>query len=140
MIIVVQKQCRSSPSCPTFVLLKILQNPRIRAPGLKSLLKTLFKSNPAGAFSANPSKPLRTPPVQNIPNNGFKGNLSLNHIFFFSQFLGNLLVYVLISIKKKVVQLKSYFTATEVKDFLDLEPLGYFALFYFFCKKRLLKN
>ena len=35
---------------------------------------------------------------------------------------------------------KSYFTATHIKDFLVLEPLGFFALFYFFCKKRLLEN
>ena len=62
MIIVVQKQYRSSRSCSKRQMLpKIPQNPRKKTPGPESLLKTLFKRNPtAAAFSANPSKPLRT--------------------------------------------------------------------------------
>ena len=43
-----------------------------------------------------------------------EADLSLNHIFF-SQFSGNFLVHnVLISMKKEVVDQKSYFTAMQI--------------------------
>ena len=57
------------------------------------------------------------------------GNLSLIFFFFFQlvprKFFS---VNVLISMKK-VVQQKSYFTATQILDFLVLEPLRFFQLF-----------
>ena len=66
-----------------------------------------------------------------------EANLSWNHVFF-SQQPGNFLTQknVLISNKKDVVQQKSYFTATQIQDFPDLEPLGFLALSYFFLLKK----
>ena len=37
--------------------------------------------------------------------------------------------------KKEVVQKMSYFTASQIQNFPVLEPLGFFALLYFFYEK-----